>query len=151
MLYTKDGYPEEDELVLCTVSKIHFHSVFCNLDEYNNKTGLIHISEIAPGRIRNMNEHVQEGKKIVCKILRVDEEKKHIDLSLRRVNEAQRKKKIENIKQEQKAEKILENFATEIKKPFDKLYDEISKVLFEHYEMIFMAFEDVVENYADLK
>ena len=74
MLYKKQGFPEEDELVLCTVNNVQHNSVFVDLDEYN-KRGLIHISEIAPGRIRNIRDYVVEGKKIVCKILRIDQEK----------------------------------------------------------------------------
>ena len=35
MLLKKKGFPEEDELVMCTVTKVQFHSVFCNLDEYD--------------------------------------------------------------------------------------------------------------------
>ena len=53
MLYRRENYPAEDELVLCTVTKVLNHAVFVNLDEYD-KGGLIHISEVAPGRIRNI-------------------------------------------------------------------------------------------------
>ena len=84
MLLKKEGFPEEDELVMCTVTQVQFHSVFVTLDEYD-KGGMIHISEVSPGRIRNIRDFVREGKKIVCKVLRVNEEKGHIDLSLRRV------------------------------------------------------------------
>ena len=93
MLLKKEGFPEEDELVICTVTSVHHSSVFTNLDEYG-RTGLIHISEISPGRIRNIRDYVVEGKKVVCKVLRVDKEKGHIDLSLRRVKEMQKKNKV---------------------------------------------------------
>ncbi|MEK6869062.1 MAG: S1 RNA-binding domain-containing protein, partial [Nanoarchaeota archaeon] len=49
MLLKKEGFPEEDELVMCTVTKVQFHSVFVTLDEYD-KGGMIHISEVSPGR-----------------------------------------------------------------------------------------------------
>ena len=88
----KKGFPEEDDIVLCTVKKILYHSVFVTLDEYDNLEGMIHISEIAPGRIRNIRDYVREGKKLVCKVLRVRKEKGHFDLSLRRVNEGQRRR-----------------------------------------------------------
>ena len=57
MFYKKQGFPEESELVLCTVKKILDHSVFVGLDEYNNLEGMIHISEVSPGRIRNIRDH----------------------------------------------------------------------------------------------
>ncbi len=126
MLLKKQGLPEEAELVLCTVTDIQIHSVFVNLDEYN-KQGMIHISEISPGRIRNLRDFVTIGKKIVCKVLRINFEKQHIDLSFRRVNEGQKKNKINEIKQEQKSEKILEFAAKELKMKVEELYDIIWK------------------------
>ena len=42
----KKGFPEEGELLLCTVTKIFGHSVFVNIDECN-RSGMIHISEIS--------------------------------------------------------------------------------------------------------
>ena len=104
MLYKREGLPEEDEIVMCTVTKIFPHSVFVNIDELN-KTGVIHISEISPGRIRNIRDFVKQDKKIICKVLRINKERGHIDLSLRRVIDAQRRNKSDEIKQEQLAEK----------------------------------------------
>lgn len=142
MLYRKDGLPDENELVMCTVTNIHFHSVFCNLDEYG-KTGMIHISEVSPGRIRNIRDFVKEGKKIVCKVLRINQEKGHIDLSLRRVNEGQRREKVNQLKQEQVCEKIVEQVAKKHKVDLKKLYTEIGKQLFETYDGLFPCFEEV--------
>jgi len=45
MFYRKEGYPEENELVLCTVTSVQYNSVFCMLDQYS-KSGMIHISEV---------------------------------------------------------------------------------------------------------
>jgi len=150
MLLKKKGFPEEDEIVMCTVSKIHFHSVFVNLDEYG-RTGLIHISEVSPGRIRNIRDFVVEGKKVICKVLRINEEKGHIDLSLRRVTEGQKRNKVNEIKQEQKAEKIIEFVAKNLKEGTTKLYNEISGKVLEKYPSIYPAFEGVVKNEGLLK
>lgn len=145
----KTGYPEEEELVMCTVTGINPHSVFCRLDEYDNKSGMIHISEIAPGRIRNIKEHVQMGKKLVCKVLRINKERGHIDLSLRRVNESQKRNKLSEIKQEQLAEKITEYVAKELgKKPLD-LYTTLTDKL-TNYDSLFSAFEAVSHDDLDL-
>ena len=145
MLFTRTGYPEEGELVLCTITKVQFHSVFCDMDEFDRKSGMIHISEVSPGRIRNIRDYVKEGKKVVCTILRINKEKGHIDLSLRRVNDNQKRRKMDEIKQEQKAEKIVELLAKDLKKPFKELYKEVSKPILEEYDMMHLAFNDVVE------
>lgn len=150
MLLLKQGLPEEDELVLCTVTNIHYHSVFAKLDEYG-KTGLIHISEISPGRIRNIGDFVVEGKKIVCKVLRVDKKKGHIDLSLRRVNDNQKRKKINKIKEEQKAEKIIEQVAKNNNLDAKNLYNTIIEIVFKKYSDLRSCFKEAVKNEALLE
>ena len=144
LLLKKHGFPEEGELVLCTVTAIHYHSVFVVLDEYQ-KTGLIHISEIAPGRIRNIRDYVAENKKIVCLVLSVNKEKGHIDLSLRRVNEGQKRAKINEIKQEQIAEKIIEILAKQIKIEPDRIYNEISEKALKKFGSLYLCFEEEVK------
>lgn len=90
---------EYDEIVLCTVEKILGTTVFVRIDNYG-KEGIIATSEIAPGRIRNIRDYVTPGKKIVCKILRIDEKSGHLDLSLRRVSVRERKEALEKFKKE---------------------------------------------------
>lgn len=126
MLFRKQGFPDESDLVLCTVTSVQFHSVFADIDEYG-KGGMIHISEIAPGRIRNIRDFVKEGKKIVCKVLRINKEKGYIDLSLRRVNESEKRRKIDEIKRQQNAEKIIELAAGKIGIKTEQLYNEVSE------------------------
>ena len=143
MLLKRTGMPEEGDLLLCTVSKIYYNSVFVNLDEFPGKSGMIHISEIAPGRIRNIRDYVVEGKKVVCKVLRIDIEKGYIDLSLRRVTEGQKREKIDEIKQEQKAEKIVEHLSKELKKDLNDVYTQLSEKLLDTYPTLFNAFQAV--------
>lgn len=150
LLYRREGFPEEGELVLCKVLSVNPHSSFVNLEEYD-KQGLIHISEISPGRIRNIYEYVKPGKIIVCKVLRVNKERGHIDLSLRRVTQLQHRKKIEEIKEEQNAEKIVEFFASKQKKDFKKLYHEIAKPILKEYTYLFECFDDVVKDKVKLE
>ncbi len=138
----KEGYPEENEIVICTVTSIQYHSVFVKVDEYKGKSGMIHISEISPGRIRNLRDYVKEGKVIVCKVLRINMQRGHIDLSLRRVNENQRRAKINSMKQEQIAEKIISYVSQNHNLP--DLYKKIAAKLSE-YESLYTFFEEVVE------
>ncbi len=145
MLLQKKGFPEEDELVLCTVTMVQFHSVFVNLDEYG-KSGMIHISEVSPGRIRNIRDFVREDKKVVCKVLRVHEDRGHIDLSLRRVAETQKRLKLDEIKQEQKAEKILEFVAKYLNIPLKKLFEDVSNNVLNKYISLYEFFQKVASD-----
>jgi translation initiation factor 2 subunit 1 len=83
-------------------------------------------------------------------VLRTDPERGHIDLSLRRVNENQRREKNTLIKQEQKAEKIIENLAVELKQDPKKLYEAIAAPILQHYEYLHMAFQEHVDGETDL-
>ena len=150
MLLNKSGFPEEDELVICTVTTVHFHSVFVKLDEYE-KSGLIHISEISPGRIRNIRDYVTEGKKIVCKVLNIDQDKGHIDLSLRRVNESQKRNKVNEVKKEQAAEKMVEFSAKKLNLDPQELFKQIFEKTQENYPSVYSFFEAIVKGSASLK
>jgi len=155
MFHRKIGFPQEDEILLCTVTNVQYNSVFCTLDEYvtqdgKPQSGMIHISEVSAGRIRNIREFVSEGKKIYCKVLGVDRQKGHIDLSLRRVNEGQKREKSLTLKQEQKAENIVEHLAKEQKKDPAAFYQQVAGPILEHYEYLHMAFDDVVAENASL-
>ncbi|MCH8329105.1 MAG: translation initiation factor IF-2 subunit alpha [Nanoarchaeota archaeon] len=150
MLLKRKGFPEEDELVMCTVTKVQFHSVFANLDDYG-KSGMIHISEVSPGRIRNIRDYVKEGKKVVCKVLRINTERGHIDLSLRRVTETQKRKKVDEIKQEQKAEKILEFVTKDLNLDVKKLFEEIITNISKKYDSLYEFFQEVVTDSNAIK
>lgn len=151
MLYRKTGKPQEGEILLCTITKIYHHSVFANLDEYPGLSGMIHISEIAPGRIRNIRDYVVEGKKVICKVLKIHEDKGHIDLSLRRVNESQKRAKNDFIKQEQKSEKIVEFAAKELKRDVKDMYRKIAAKAFPKFESLHDLFFSFVQEEYDLK
>ncbi|HLC33293.1 MAG TPA: translation initiation factor IF-2 subunit alpha, partial [Candidatus Nanoarchaeia archaeon] len=112
---------------------------------------MIHISEVAPGRIRNIREFVQEGKKVVCKVLQTNKEKGHIDLSLRRVNETQKRNKLNQIKQEQLAEKIIEHAAKQQGESAPALYNKIAEKLIPQFGTVFAAFEQVSQDALDLE
>lgn len=146
MLYKREGWPEEDELVVCNVTSVQYNSVFCDLDEYPGKGGMIHISEVTAGRIRNIREYVQEGRKVVCKVLRIDKNKGHIDLSLRRVNERQRIEKNQALKQERKAENLLAHIAKEHDKKPEAFYEEVAPAILKRFDYIHEAFQAIVED-----
>ncbi len=143
MLYTKDGYPEVNENVKCTVTRIYGNTVFVSLDEYE-KEGVLTISEIAPGRIRNLREHVVESKVIVCKVLRVDENHKRIDVSLRRVPIQVMKEKLEEVKKEEFADKIYQDLSKELNVTKDDLFEKTYEPIFEDYETVFEALYEVM-------
>jgi len=126
MFYKKIGKPGIDEIIIGTVKRVTPHSVFIELDEYTNIEGMIHISEIAPGRIRNIRDYVKEGKKIICKVLNINKVTGNIDLSLRRVTLSQRIEKSDELKQEAKAEKLLFSIGQKLKIGQEEIYKKVA-------------------------
>lgn len=99
------------DIILCTVDRIVGTTVFVKIDGTPNE-GSIVLSEIAPGRIRNIRDYVVPKKKIVCKVLRISESG-NIDLSLRRVTQKERKEVIERNEIEKSYRSILKGILGE--------------------------------------
>jgi len=97
---------EVGDFVLCTVDRIVGTVVFVKID--NEGEGSIIMSEIAPGRIRNIRDYVVPKKRIVCKILRISSNG-NIDLSLRRVTPKDKKEVMEQNQQEKSYTSILKS------------------------------------------
>jgi len=133
-------WPQESELVVCTVENVKDFVAFVSLDEYGGRQGLIPISEIATGWIKYIRDHIREGQKIVCKVLNVDRSRGHIDLSLKDVNEHQRREKIREWKNESKARKWIGFVAEQSGEPLKNIEDTI----FAKYEAFYPVFEDIV-------
>lgn len=132
--------PEKDEIVVGMVSKVFPHGAFVRMEAYE-KEGMVHISEISTKWIKNIRDHVQEGKKVVAKVLRIDMQKGHIDLSLKVINEDLKRKKLEEWKNEQKAEKILENVGRGLKKDINEAYQKAGFPLEDHYGTVYGGME----------
>lgn len=132
-------YPAEDELVVATITKVQNYGAFASLDEYPSCEGMIHISELASKWIRNINDYVKVGDRVVLRVLRVDQEKNHIDLSLKSVKGSQRKDTLDKFKKEQRAKKLIELAGGKLKE-MDKV-PEIIMALSEKFDSLFDVLE----------
>ncbi len=115
---------KEDDVVMCTVKKIEGTTVFVDIED--NGEGSIVLSEVAAGRIRNLRDYVSQGKKIVCKILKI--EKGRIELSLRRVTGKEKEKIKEKYEKERN---LLSMLKASVKNP-----DEILKKIKESQDAL---------------
>jgi translation initiation factor 2 subunit 1 len=133
------GWPEPDELVVGKIDEIEDFGVFVDLEEYEGKRGLCHISEVASGWIKNVRDHVNEGQTVVAKVLDVDTDAQQIDLSIKDVNDHQRKEKIQEWKNEQKADNWMEQaFGEDLD---DDTYADIAGALLEEFGSLYDGFE----------
>jgi translation initiation factor 2 subunit 1 len=140
----KMGYPEPGDLVIATIQTVMDYGVYANLDEYSRR-GFLHISEISSARIRNIRDFVRENQKMVLKVLRVDTEKGHIDLSLRRVTKRERIEKIKSWKKDRKGEAILYVIADRAGLSKEAAYQTVGAPLEEKFGL-YDAFEKVLKD-----
>ena len=137
------GFPEDGELVVCTVKSVKNFGAFVTLDEYDDKEGFVHVRDVTTGWVKYIRDFIREGQKIVCKVLGVDSSKGHIDLSLKTVNEHQKREKIQQWKNEKKAEKLMEIVAERMSISLDSAYDLFGNKVLDAYETLYGAFETV--------
>ncbi len=136
-------WPEPGDLVMATIKTVMDYGVYANLDEYN-KRGFLHISEISSARIRNIRDFVRENQKMVLKVLRVDTEKGHIDLSLRRVTKRERIEKVKSWKKDRKGDALLYVVAERAGLSREDVYQKVGALLEEKYGL-YDGFESVLK------
>lgn len=66
-----------------TVTGIESYGAFVSCDDYY--TGLIHISEISTGFVKNVTDFVKVGDLILAEVLDIDEETGHLKLSIKNI------------------------------------------------------------------
>ena len=133
--------PEVGEFVVATIIRIMPYGVYASLDEYNGIEGLLHISEISSRWVKNIRDHVRERQKVVLKVLRVDSEKRHIDLSLRRVNEREKREKLLEWKRERRGRKLFNMAAEKLGVTLEEAYEKVGSVLEDRFGSIYDSFE----------
>ena len=141
MVRKASKFPVPGELVTGRISRVNPYSAFVKLDEYPGVEGMIHISEVARKWIKDIRTFVKEGQQVVVKVMRVDEQKGHVALSLKRVSKNEADAKLKEIKREQRAEKMLGMTAREMGMELDKAYDEIGFKLQEEFGEMWSGFQ----------
>ena len=142
-MYTKKGLPARRELVLCTVKRIEGHSVFLKLDEYENKEGMLHTSEIERPWLRKLKSKLKPGTKVVCQVMRVDSRNNHINLSQKRVGAAQNRNKLSELKNEKMADGILKFFGKDNKLSVKDVYAQIGDKILAKYGLLYPVFIEI--------
>ena len=146
----RKNLPTTGELVICVVERITPFAAWCRIDEYDAE-GMIHISEVAGKWIHDIREFVKPNKQYVAKVVRIDEEKNLIQLSLKRVSKRDEKEKLNESRKEQRAEKLLELAGKEVDKSLKQAYEEVGFLLQEKFGSLFTAFEEIRKSKDELQ
>lgn len=135
----REGYPEVNELVICTVKKVLSYCAFLKLDEYKGREGMLHISQIDYGRIRNIRDYVKPGKKVICKVTKIDKSKGHIDLSLKTVSQSEKRQKMQEYKKERRVHSFIKIMSKKLGMKKKKVKELEEKILEEFGSLSYFA------------
>ena len=75
---------KKGKIVKGTVTGIEKYGAFVSLDEYYS--GLIHISEISHGYVKNINDYLKVGDTIYVEVLDVDDDNFQVKLSIKNIS-----------------------------------------------------------------
>ena len=82
---------EVNQIIEGKVTGIQPYGAFVALND--DIQGLVHISEVTHGYVKDINEHLTVGDNVNVKVLNVDEENKKVSLSIRATEEAPKQQK----------------------------------------------------------
>lgn len=139
MIYSRNKLPKEGEILIATVKQVFDYGSYVVLDEYGNLQAFLPWSEISTRWVKNIRDVIKEGRKIVVKVIRVDSKKGTVDVSLKKVNDDERRKKNAQWKKIQKLDKILELVAQKLGKSEKDAWQEVAWKLEDEYGDAFDA------------
>ncbi|WP_448578691.1 translation initiation factor IF-2 subunit alpha [Thermosphaera sp.] len=144
MPIARQELPNVGDYVIGTVAEVFDYGAYVTLDEYNGLKAFLPWSEVASKWVRDIREVVREGQKIVVKVIRVDRRKKEVDVSLKKVADNERKRKLLWWKRYVKACKITEIVAQQVGKKIEDAYREVIWRLEDAYGDPMYAIEEAV-------
>lgn len=125
--------------MVVSITDVDKNSAYASLEEYPDTEGLIHISEVSRSWLQDAGEELEEGEKTVAQV--VDAEGDTLDLSIKRVNDSQKKEAMSRWKREQKAEEFVEELADRLDTDVEELYEEVVFPMQKEFGSSFEGFE----------
>ncbi len=139
---SRRNLPETGDLVIGTVKSIFDHGVYVDLDEYEDLQAYCHVSEVSSTWVRNIRNVMRLGKKVVGRVMRVKEHQ--IDISIKRVSDGLKRKKVEETKRYKTALTLLEMGAKKRKINFETARAEVEDLCTQYYGSLYQAFEEAL-------
>ena len=145
MKWYKDR-PEEGDFVVIEITDVDKNSAYADLEEYNDVKGLIHISEASRSWVQDLTKELSEGEKTVAQVVDTEDT---IGLSLKRVNDKQKRDTMQRWRKEQKASDFVEDLEEKI--DIDNIYEEVVFPLQKELGSSFQGFEISIAEEERLK
>lgn len=134
--------PEEGDFVVVTITDADKNSAYAELDEYEGVKGLIHISEVSRSWVQDVSKELGEGEKTVAQVIDAGDDT--VDLSLKRVNDKQKKDTMSRWNREKKADKFVDELAEKLGEDKEPLYEDVVFPMQREFGSSFTGFEIAV-------
>ncbi len=145
MKWYKDS-PDEGDLVVIHLVEVNENSAYAELEQYDDLRGLIHISEASRSWIQDMTKNFSEGEKTVAQVIETGD---RLGLSLKRVNDKQKKDTMSEWKREKKSEKFVN--ALDEKLDIEDIYKQVVFPMQKNLGSSFRGFEISIAEEETLK
>ena len=87
----KNKFPKVDDLVIARITHIDQYGIRVELPEYNDINGYITYNEVSRKKKKDINKIISIGKEVLMIVINYNEEKGHMDLSKRTIDETEEK------------------------------------------------------------
>lgn len=74
---------KKNDVIKATVTGVQKYGAFVDTEDYE---GLIHISEISYGYVKNVNDYLKVGDNIYVEVVDVDDKDNHLKLSIKDID-----------------------------------------------------------------
>jgi translation initiation factor 2 subunit 1 len=136
----KDIYPKQGEVVIGKITSITEDVIIMNLLEYGDLTGLILNGELSKKKFKTVSQITKVGNVEVCQVLKVEEAKGFIDLSLKRVSEEDKKLCKENFSKAKLSYQIINKACKISNESIKNVYENWAYKKEEEFGSIFLFF-----------
>ena len=138
---TSDPWPEEGELLVCTVKGVKENGAYLNLNGYGEREGFVFIGEVAAGWVKNIRAHLREGQRVVAKVVNIKKDRQRVDLSIKAVSAERKKDTLQTWKNQQRASQIMRVAAERVNWDAEKT-EAISEEMIEKFGSLYGDLEE---------
>ncbi len=121
--------PKPGELVVGRIVEIHDHGVYVEIESspYEGQRAYVFVSEVYPGRIKNIRHYVSINQRVVLRIRRVDPRSGYIEGSIKRVSERDKKRALKEFRMQRRLRGILMHLSKELNVSEEELEEKLLK------------------------
>ncbi len=124
-LLNRRQYPDVGEVVVGTIKELHDYGAYLELDEFNGLRAFLPWIEVSNRSFRSIDDVLKVNERVAVKVIRVNKSKGQVDVSLKKVTDDERKRKMTWWKRTQKAVNIVLMIAKGLKKSEKQAYSEV--------------------------